>query len=149
MRYIYEFEFVLDDDGYFVYLFDFDRATQGDDMTDAVYMASDLLRFMIEEYILKGEALPSASFDHEPQRGGRIIAVSVDVDLKASEGLVTAKEAAQILGVSQARVSHMLRDGLLHGYRERGNTFITIESINACKENPRKAGRPKTSMRSV
>ncbi|MCL1797362.1 MAG: DNA-binding protein [Eggerthellaceae bacterium] len=132
-----------EEDGYFVYLFDFDRATQGDDMPDALHMASDLLRFMVEDCLVRGEELPAPLFTHEPQRGGRIVAVTADVDLRASEDFVTASDAARLLGVSAPRVSRMLKDGLLHGYKERGNTFVTIESINALKSTPRSAGRPR------
>ena len=147
MQHIYEFEFVPVEEGYFVYLFDFDTATQGDDLSDAVHMASDLIRFVVEDYILRGKALPVPTFCNEPLRNGRIVAVTAEVNLYESEDFVTATEAAQILGVSAARISHLLRDGLLHGYKERGNSFVTVESVNAYGEKPRKSGRPSLALR--
>jgi len=36
----------------------------------------------------------------------------------------------------------MIRDDLLHGYRDAGATLITLDSVNAQKDSPRKAGRP-------
>jgi len=144
MRYAYGFEFVEDkeDGGYIVYLPAFDAATQGDNMQDAIIMASDLLRFMIEDHILRGEQLPDPDLGLKPQKGGIVIAVVSDVDLQASEDFITATEAAKVLGVTAPRISHMIRDGLLHGYRDAGATLITLDSVNAQKDSPRKAGRP-------
>ncbi|MCL2818383.1 MAG: helix-turn-helix domain-containing protein [Actinomycetia bacterium] len=146
-RYTYEFEFVEDEEGgYIVHFYDFDTATEGDDMPDAINMAVDLLRLKVEEYILKGKQLPTPRFNRKSKKGGRIVAVSSDLDLRESENFITAKEAARTLKVSAPRVSHLLRDGILHGYREGGNTLITVESVNAYNARHRVPGRPRVAV---
>ena len=142
-RYIYEVELFEEGGDMLAYLFDFGQMAQRKDMFDAVDMAASLLCVEIEKYLLKNEELPPPTFGNVPKNGGRIIAVAVDIDLQTSEEFITAKEAAQVLGVTAPRISHMFRDGLLHGYRDRGNTFITVESVNAYKAKSRKAGRPR------
>ena len=56
---------------------------------------------------------------------------------------VTASEAAELLGVSRARVSQMLKSGLLMGSRKGRDSFITRYSVDARLREKPKAGRPK------
>ena len=56
---------------------------------------------------------------------------------------VTASEAAELLGVSRARVSQMLKAGLLMGFRKGRDSFITRYSVDARLREKPKAGRPK------
>ncbi|MDR0910652.1 MAG: type II toxin-antitoxin system HicB family antitoxin [Spirochaetaceae bacterium] len=62
MKYVYPACFYPEDDGrYSVEFADFDLATFGNDLGDAVYMASDALSGRILSMLEDGEKLPSAS----------------------------------------------------------------------------------------
>jgi predicted RNase H-like HicB family nuclease len=144
MRHTYECEIFEDSEGgYLVRLFDFDQMTQGDTFSDAVDMAADLIRFMVEDYLVRGRKLPHAAFEHKAKNGGRIVAVSVEVSLRASEEFVTATEAAAHLGVTRPRITHLLTSKKIIGYKEKGNTFISVASLKDYQNEPRKRGRPK------
>lgn len=56
---------------------------------------------------------------------------------------VTATEAARMLGVTQGRVTQMIREARLHGWKEGRNTYVSLDSVRArLAERPR-AGRPR------
>ena len=59
-----------------------------------------------------GIELPAPDFGHEPQHGGKIIAVAVSRELNDIPS-VHAADAARILGVSSARVSQLINAELL------------------------------------
>ena len=73
---------------------------------------------------------------------GRILLVAVEASLDTVPA-VTASEAAELLGVSRARVSQMLKSGLLMGFRKGRDSFITRYSVDARLREKPKAGRPK------
>lgn len=144
MLYMYECEvYESGEGGYLAKLFDFGRMTQGDDFKDAIRMAADLLRVMVEEYLAYGKELPDATYDHTVESGGRLVVVTAEVTLRASEEFVSATEAATYLGVTRPRISHLLADRKLVGYKEKGNTFVSLPSLEEYRNTPRKAGRPR------
>ncbi len=58
---------------------------------------------------------------------------------------MSAAEAARALGVTRPRVTAMLASGLLDGWREGRNTWVTEASVGARLADARKAGRPRTT----
>lgn len=142
--YIYEFEIYEDDEGFFIAEgrdFEFGM-TQGEDLTDAVAMAADLLSVLVEDALMQKAALPEPTYGNEPALGGKIYTIAVDVSLDTIK-TVSATEAARLLGVSRSRVSNMLRTGLLLGFRKGRDTFVTADSIDARLRERRPAGRPR------
>ena len=80
---------------------------------------------------MDGRDIPEATFGHEPtHEDGRILLVAVEASLDTVPA-VTASEAAELLGVSRARVSQMLKSGLLMGFRKGRDSFITRYSVDA------------------
>jgi excisionase family DNA binding protein len=145
--YVYEFEFVEDDDGFvLVYPFELPYATQGENLNDAVVMAADILRVTAEESLLKEATLPEPSYGHEPLHGGKVMIIGVQASLDEVE-TIRASEAAQRLGISRSRVSNLLKAGLLQGYRRGRDTFVTTDSVNERLKEGRKAGRPRKDNR--
>ncbi len=56
---------------------------------------------------------------------------------------MTVKEAADILGVSNARIYAMARDGVLESTKVGNMLLLSTESVRKRYNEPRKAGRPK------
>ena len=144
MLHVYEFELFIGQDGWIIARpFDFDGATQGADLAEVSAMAADWLKLEIEFRLMDGRDIPEATFGHEPtHEDGRILLVAVEASLDTVPA-VTASVAAELLGVSRARVSQMLKAGLLMGFRKGRDSFITRYSVDARLREKPKAGRPK------
>lgn len=139
---VYEFELFEDEGFVLAFPFDFDGGTQGGDIKEASEMAADWLKGELEHRMMAGAPWPEATFGNDPEHGGRIAIVAVDADLDSVE-TVAASDAAEMLGVSRARVSQMLSGGLLTGYRKGRATFVTLDSVKARLAEHPKAGRPR------
>lgn len=144
MLYVYEFELFEEDDYILAFPFDFIGGTQGINYAEASAMAADWLRTEIEQRLMRSEPIPEATLGNEPQNHGRILLVAVEVNLK-DINTVSAKDAANLLGISKSRVSQMLKSGQLAGYREGRDTFVTLDSIKARIASSPSAGRPKAN----
>ena len=77
-----------------------------------------------------GAGTDAEALGNEPEHGGRVILVGVDVTRDAIP-TVSASEAAERLGVSRPRVTQMLASGALVGWRDGRNTRVTVDSVNA------------------
>jgi predicted RNase H-like HicB family nuclease len=144
--YVYEFEF-FESEGY-VAAFPFDledHATQGKDFADAVDMAADLLRVVVEDSLLHGRDMPEPAYGHEPEQGGKVVVIGVSVSLDEIRA-VKVSEAAERLGVSRGRISNMVKAGILEGFRKGRDSFVTLDSLEARMREPRGAGRPKKAL---
>lgn len=131
MLYVFEFELVEEGDGWVVsYPFDFEGATQGFGLAEASEMSADWLKAMLEHRIMTGESIPDATLGNAPKRGGRVLLVAVEASLE-TVGVVSAKDAAEMLGVTKGRVSQLLKAGKLLGYRKGRDVFVTTDSVNA------------------
>jgi predicted RNase H-like HicB family nuclease len=144
MMYVYEFEFFEDNGWTLAYPLDLDYAagTQGKGLDEAVVMAADLLKSVVEHHLIHKLPLPTPAYGHHPERGGRIMVIGVDVSLDNVDA-VRASAAAERLGVSRSRVSNMLRAGALEGFRKGRDSYVTVASLNARLKETRKAGRPR------
>ena len=144
MLYLREFEITEPDSNGLcaVIPFGLPGATQGEGFDEAMEMAADWLYHTIQDDLIRGEDIPEAHFGNEPENGGKIVTIAVDVDLSRSDA-VTAADAARILGVSTARVAQMCANGQLSSWRDGTKRMVLRDSVNArLAENP-KAGRPK------
>ena len=139
MVYVWEFEF-FDSDG----MVDAvpcgslgGGGTFGSDLNDAVESAADFLACMVDDHLM-GEP----DFGHQPQHGGKIIAVAVSREL-GDIPTVTAADPARMLGVSTARVSQLINAGLLDSWKDGTKRMVSKASIEARLADAPKAGRPK------
>lgn len=139
---VYEFELVNDGELIAVLPFDFEGATQGADYAEAVEMAADWLKTELEHRVMMGEVLPEPTLGNEPRHGGRVLLVAVEVNLDNVE-TVSAKDAADLLGVGRPRVSQMIKEGQLIGFKKGRDMHVTLDSIKARIAEKPKAGRPK------
>lgn len=131
-RYTYEFEAFPCEDMYCVFPHGLEGATQGEDLADAIAMAADWLRMEAEEAAMRGKELPEPVFGAPLEHGGERIVVSV-VAGRDTVDAVSAKRAAEILGVSKKRVAAMYEQALLDGWRceESGKLHVSMGSIIA------------------
>ncbi len=142
MLYVYEFEMVEKGKHIVVLPFDFEGATQGEDVRDAAEMAADWLKTEIEYRLMDGLGIPEATFGNTPRQGGRIVIVAVEASIDKVEA-VPAYEAAKMLGISRGRVSQMVHAGVLKGFRKGRDAYVTTDSIKARLAEAPKAGRPR------
>jgi predicted RNase H-like HicB family nuclease len=148
MRYLYEAFIVKDEDGYTLDAPDLPGCfTWGDTIEDVARKAPDAIETHLGAYLAKGDEVPAASFGHVVPDDGIIVMVSVEASA-ASVGApcLMASTVAERLSVTPARVSHLLRDGLLEGYRAGRETMVTVASLERYEATPRKAGRPRKTV---
>ncbi|MGN0038255.1 MAG: helix-turn-helix domain-containing protein [Coriobacteriales bacterium] len=129
MRIYYECELCEDASGWSAVLPDgFGKAVHAPSREKAAQKAASSLKAGVMRRLLCGEPVPQPEHLEAPScEGGMLLAVVADVD---TDGLrVTASEAADILGVSNARVTQLLDSGKLVGYREGRDSYVTLPSI--------------------
>ena len=56
--------------------------------------------------------------------------------------VMSAAEAARVLGVTPGRVSQLIRAGKLRAHRKGTTTFVEVASVEDYAGSPRRAGRP-------
>lgn len=142
MQYTYEFEMWHGEKEWCIVPFGLPGATQGVDVEDACESAADLLRETVRSHLMEGAPMPKPTFDNKPEHGGVRVVVSVDASLDDVDK-VSASQAAELLGVSRSRITAMLSSGLLDGWKEGRNTWVTKSSVEAAIASPRSAGRPR------
>lgn len=143
MQYTYEFEMWRGEFGWIAEPFGLDGITQGESIDDLSESAADLLREIVRDHIMSGHEMPAATFGNDLTHDGIRLIVSVDAAM-SDIPKISAAEAARELNVSRPRVTAMLGSGLLDGWKEGRNTWVTLASVEARKADSRKAGRPKT-----
>lgn len=143
MVHTYEFELFPTEGFLRAIPFDFDGEATGKDRAEASCEIIVLLRREIEKRLMNNSPMPEATFGNQPRHAdGVILIASIDASVDAID-TVTASEAAITLGVSRARVSQMVKAGILEGYTKGNASFITCESVERrLKSNPR-PGRPR------
>lgn len=146
MVYVWEFEFF--ESGGMVDAFpcgDFGYgATCGENLQDAVEMAVDFLGAVVDDHLMNGVELPPIEFGHEPEHGGRIVAIAVSRDLDDIPAM-TASDAARELGITRARVSQLISAGLLDSWKDGTRRMVSRASVEARKEYDPRPGRPRSS----
>lgn len=145
---VYEFEVVPDvkDGGYLALPFDFSGGTEADTLEDLADMATDLLRIKLEHLYINGKPAPKATFGNEPRYdGGRIMLVPAH-EPALTIRKTTPSDAARLIGVSPARVTQLVKQGMLESFvDEFGKRWITLNSVEARIEDCRSWQRMKKS----
>ena len=142
MLYIREFEFYESEGCTLAYPCDMEGGTFGDDLEDAVESASDWLRETVTDDLAHGRIPQGGRLGHEPEHGGRVIAVAVSCDLEHADA-VTAADAARMLGISTARVAQMCGSGKLTSWKQGSRRMVMRSSVEARLAERPKAGRPR------
>lgn len=119
--------------------------TQGDTVSDAAFMAQDLLATWIASLLKDGEEVAQVdTFGHDTPDGAISLGIVVCVDeSSASDDYMTVQEAADVLDVSTPRIYAMVRDGVLSSEKVGTSRMISAADVMDYFNNPRSSGRPK------
>lgn len=133
MLYLYEIEIFKDDDYYIAVPFDFEGATEGFSKQECLEMAADLLTSEIQHRLMHGDNLPEPTIDNSPQYEGKIYSLAIDTGIGAIQRMLKS-EAARTLGISQGRVTQLVKSGKLETFSYQGREYVTKASVDARKE---------------
>ena len=143
MVYAYEaqFEYDAEDACWYVSFEQFDGAfTDAETVGDAAIAATEVLTLYVTEYLEQGWELPAPTF-HEPPFS--VVCIEVDERTIELTKCLTYGQATEELGISQPRVSQLVKSGRLEAREFDGKKMVTIASVNARKANPPAPHRPK------
>lgn len=131
MRFTYEALLCIDDEGvYHAHLPDIESCWASADSYGEVI---DALAAILEEYLeatlAAGDEAPPAQYDHRVYEGFFPVLLCVHARECTSSDVVSAAEAARMLGVSRPRVTVLVQKGMLHGYRKGRNLLVSLQSI--------------------
>ena len=133
MLYLYEIEIFKDDDYYIAVPFDFEGATEGFSKQECLEMAADLLTSEIQHRLMHRDNLPEPTIDNSPQYEGKIYSLAIDTGIGAIPRMLKS-EAARALGISQWRVTQLVKSGKLETFSYQGREYVTKASVDARKE---------------
>ena len=133
MLYLYEIEIFKDDDYYIAVPFDFEGATEGFSKQECLEMAADLLTSEIQHRLMHRDNLPEPTIDNSPQYEGKIYSLAIDTGIGAIPRMLKS-EAARSLGISQGRVTQLVKSGKLETFSYQGREYVTKASVDARKE---------------
>ncbi len=118
--------------------------TCGDDYMETVAMAADAAKTYVASLLLHGEPIPEPGQNETPAGcEGIFVFFEADASYIVEGPVISAAQAARELGVSPARVTHMIDAGILQGYRRGRRTYVSTRSVEDRRQNTRKAGRPR------
>ena len=138
-----EFEIFKEDDAWIAMPLGIPGATEGYTFDDAVDMACDWLKAYAEHLAARNLEVPETECGLPLEHNGTRVIVCVPVGREHIDA-ISASEAALLLNVSRARVSKLVFDRKLEGWKEGRNCFVTRESVVARLKDPKpKGGRPK------
>lgn len=138
----YEFE-IFEEEGFLVAIpYDLPGATEGKDFDDLCFMVSDWLKMNLEDFDMKGVDPPNPTYGNKPRHGGTNMLVCVTAG-RETVPTMSATEAAEKLGISVSRVSQLVSNHRLDGWKDGRNVWVTIDSVEARLERKPHAGRPK------
>ena len=133
MLYLYEIEIFKDDDYYIAVPFDFEGATEGFSKQECLEMAADLLTSEIQHRLMHRDNLPEPTIDNSPQYEGKIYLLAIDTGIGAIPRMLKS-EAARTLGISQGRVTQLVKSGKLETFSYQGREYVTKASVDARKQ---------------
>ncbi|WP_080803311.1 type II toxin-antitoxin system HicB family antitoxin [Arabiibacter massiliensis] len=115
---------------------------QGPTFVDSVASIADGIETHLAALAASRMEAPKATRISAPD--GEVVYVCVDSgSLVLGEPTISAAEAARRLAVTPARVSQLIAAGRLVAERDALGTMVTVASVEAYANSPRRAGRPK------
>ena len=107
-------------------------------------MAGDAVKTWLVSRLSHGDAVPEMKRHAVPEGCESVVLFfEVEPDYVVCGDVVSAAQAARMLGVSAGRVTHMIDAGILGGFRRGRCTFVSKASVEARLVAPVQAGRPK------
>ena len=141
--YIYDALLRNRDQTFLIEIPDFDISVELEcNRREAIEHAAHALRTAIQGRLASGRELTRAENALPDKRSIEVITLALEETMPV-EGVVTTEQAMQMLGVSQSRIAHLIRDERLKAVTQGRRKLITSASLEAYLATPRKPGRPK------
>jgi len=119
-----------------------DLVTQGKDMNEVLYMATNALETYFLDYAHDESEPPISNLDIELNEGDICAIISAQVDSMADYEMTT-QEVMEQLGVNKQRVSQLRASGRLSSRQLGRDYFHSRSDVKALQQAQRKAGRPR------
>lgn len=151
-RYVFKVLVYPSDDKFEAQIPLLDARTFGDDMTEAIYMAQDLMETIVSYHVEEGIEVPQEELADgircEMPDGGCMVVLFTDGMVPEVEDM-TVQDAADILGVSASRVYAMCRDGVLESHKLGSSVMVYTDSVRKRQNADVRSGRPKKELATV
>ncbi|MCL2655518.1 MAG: type II toxin-antitoxin system HicB family antitoxin [Coriobacteriia bacterium] len=131
--------------GFVVEFSQLDLVTQGNDLDDALYMASDALETYFYDYLHDEEVPPVPDLDIEVRPDDIYVIVSVDV-VPLADGELTTADVMKLLGVNKQRVAQLRSSGKIAAYKQGRDYLHSRSDVEALRRSARKSGRPRKEL---
>jgi len=141
-RMTYAARIYKDDYGFVAEFPQLDLVTQGKNMNEVLYMATDALETYFLDYAHDESEPPVSDLDIELREGDVYAIISAQVDSMA-DCEMTTQEVMKQLGVNKQRVSQLRAAGKLSARRIGRDYFHSRADVKALQQSQRKAGRPR------
>lgn len=144
-RYLYQAIITPNDIGGFdARIPEFDLITQGDSLSDAAFMAQDVLTLHISGLLAEGATVKQVGkVDYDCPENGFALALVVLAEAETVlDDTMTVQEAAEVLDVSRSRIYAMIEEGILSSRKEGNMRLVDARDVMDRFNNPRRAGRP-------
>ena len=127
--------------GYDVRFPDLGIITQGDDLSDAAFMAQDLLATWVSGELADGSVVATVGpFGRECPDGGTLMGIATFAGPTTTpERTMTVQEAADVLDVSTSRIHAMIREGILRTEKIGAARLVSAEDVMDYFNGPRAA----------
>lgn len=138
-KYLYEAAMTPNElGGYDIRFPDLGLVTQGKDLSDAVFMAQDLLATWVSGELADGSAVAAVGpFGHECPDGGILMGIATFAGPTTTpERTMTVQEAADVLDVSASRIRAMIHDGILRTEKVGAARLVSVEDVMNCFNKP-------------
>lgn len=148
-RYLYEAIFTPFEGGYEVEFPELGLFTQGRSLSDAAYMAQDILTMEIADRLEAGDNVPKVgTFGAQRPENGAVMGIMALAEPGCCGiATMTVDEAADALDVSRSRIHALIKDGTLRAEKTGNMRLVNADDVMTRFNSPRQPGRPrKTSI---
>lgn len=143
-RYFYEAILSPYEKGWEARIPDLGIVTQGADVADAAYMAQDALALRISSLLAEGRDVPERGrFGAACPAGGMAVGILTLAEPGSIfDETMSVREAADVLGVTRARIHALIAAGKLRSVKSGNTRMISASDVMARFNAPHPAGRP-------
>ncbi|MCL2882387.1 MAG: type II toxin-antitoxin system HicB family antitoxin [Coriobacteriia bacterium] len=144
-RMTYAARLCKDEYGYTVEFPQLDLVTQGNDLDDALCMASDALETYFFDYLHDKDGPPAPDLDIELHSDDIYVIVSVDV-APLIDGELTTEDVMKMLCVNKQRVAQLRASGKIAAYKQGRDYLHSRSDVEVLRHSARKSGRPRKEL---
>lgn len=131
MKFIYEALVIIETNGsYYATIPDLPACSvRAGSYEEAVFLLSDYAEEALSRMLCNSIEPPAPTYGRISYDGYSIATMVLHASDEANYRVISASQAADMLGVSRARVSQMLKKGTLHGYKTGRDSWVYLASV--------------------